>query len=167
MRNVPWQASALLCEQQNSFLRIYHSQFAYTILYGVLGCHKVGPTAFSFFASQTLLREEERKDQAAFRLSCFLLFVYVWFGCLLARCINVRQNVRLRLQRSNGSRPHICWNYRSQSGRFQLEFCLGPYKASIIFTLPLPPSTSTKTKCLHFTNNFLAQNPAVSIFKQI
>lgn len=114
------------------------------------GVTRWGPQSFLFCFAE----RRKRKDLAAFRLSCFLLFVYVWFGCLLARCINVRQNVRLRLQRPNGSRPHICWNYRSQSGRFQLEFCLGPYKASIIYTLPLPPSTSTKTKCLHFTNNF-------------
>lgn len=88
----------LLCEQHNSFLSIYHSQFAYTILCGALGCYRVGPTAFSFLVSQTLWREEGKKRTSGL---CTALFASVCFCCLLARCMTARQIVRLPLQRPN------------------------------------------------------------------
>lgn len=114
---------SLRCEQSNCFLSIYHSQFAYAILCGVLACQEVEPAVFSFFLL-CRVSGERRKEQSALRPPCFPLFVSVCFCCLVERCINVRQNVRLPLQRPICSKPHICWNYNNQSGRFQLSSCL-------------------------------------------
>lgn len=77
-----------------------------------------------FFFLLCRVSGERRKEQAALRPPCFPLFVSVCFCCLVERCINVRQNVRLPLQRPIRSTLHICWNYNNQSGRFQVSFCL-------------------------------------------
>lgn len=104
---------------------------------------------FSFFLL-CRVSGEGRKEQAALRPPCFPLFVPVCFYCLVERCINVRQNVRLPLQRPIGSKPHICWNYNNQSGRFQLSFCLW-----------------TRCLCLYFNVfqfGFLASFPHLNLF---
>lgn len=82
------------------------------------------PQPFLFFFLLCRVSGERRKEQAALRPPCFPLFVSVCFCCLVERCINVRQNVRLPLQRPIRSKPHSCWNYNNHSGRFQLSFCL-------------------------------------------
>lgn len=124
-QNVPCQGSASRVSSPTAFwVFIIHS--LQTPYCGVLACQEVEPAAFSFLFFFLLCRVsgERRKEQAALRPPCFPLFVSVCFCCLVERCINVRQNVRLPLQRPIRSKLHICWNYNNQSGRFQLSFCL-------------------------------------------
>lgn len=122
-QNVPCQGSASRVRSRTAFwVFIIHSLHTpYCVKCWCVRRWSLQP--FLFFLLCRVPRER-RKEQAALRPPCFPLFVSVCFCCLVEWCINVRQNIRLPLQRPIRSKPHICWNYNNQSGRFQLSFCL-------------------------------------------
>lgn len=67
---------SLPCES-NCFLSIYHSQFAYTILCGVLACQEVEPAAFSFFCFAESLERGAKNKRPWDRLVSNCLFLSV------------------------------------------------------------------------------------------